>query len=155
MGVLSGSQSPYLVGLRGYSPRRIRDDAAGAGSQPLWGVSNGLARTIFNGRAFHEYIYPPMPINLPSIPEMLRVLSNFTKGQRKIFCTVGDFRHYFHQFTFLDSIAQLCDHGLSRTLRAGRVFQQSSVSSRRTPQRHTEGDPDELDFETDLIRMRE
>lgn len=67
--------------------------------------SNGLARTIFNGRSFGRYMDPPMPINLPSIAEMLRVLSHFTKD-KKIYCTVGDFRHYFHQFSLLDSIAQ-------------------------------------------------
>lgn len=54
------------------------------------------ARAIFNGRAFSVECATPPPVNLPDFAEVLSLLKVIFKNER-LYCSFGDFRHWFHQ----------------------------------------------------------
>lgn len=67
--------------------------------------SNGLARSIFSGGHLSRLCLRPPGVNLPMLPQMLRIMAALcTKGQ--IYILLGDLRHYFHQIEISPDISR-------------------------------------------------
>ena len=68
--------------------------------------SSGGLRSIFNGRRLAERCTVPPTVNLPEIPEMMRIISELHQDVPEDSPTVlsCDFRHWFHQVPMAPSI---------------------------------------------------
>jgi hypothetical protein len=74
------------------------------------------ARTIFNGKLLSQSGQPPLPCGLRDLAELCITLAKFFRGSSALYGTVGDFRHFFHQFGLSEDIS------LHFVLRVGEAF---------------------------------
>jgi len=59
--------------------------------------SDQLGRSIFNGRPFCGSCTDPPPVNLPEISHIIELIDKLVKKKGKLFGSVADIRHWFHQ----------------------------------------------------------
>lgn len=67
--------------------------------------STGMARTIFSGGKLSSKFLRPPPVNLPSLPLVLILLSEIVDGHNVWFIS-ADLRHYFHQIAISDDLVE-------------------------------------------------
>ncbi len=61
--------------------------------------TDGLGRSIFNGRALSDRFRAPPPVNLPEVSEITRRISALVSTHGKIWGCTADLRHWFHQIS--------------------------------------------------------